>query len=306
MTPADRLATASAALTAAYRAQRGTCLTDMAAPAAYVVARMPATFAAVRAALAEAAERVDCRPKSLIDLGTGPGTVAWAAADLFETLEQAVLIDREEAMIGLGRKLAEQGPPALARARWLKADLPTALDGASADLVTAAYALNELPAPEVPRLARAMAEAASELVVIVEPGTPQGFAVIRAARQALIEAGLKVAAPCPGEGACPMMASEFCRFAVRLARSKSHRAAKAGLRGFEDEPYSYVVAARPGIAVASAPARIVAPPVALKPHVDLTLCAPSGKVSARIPTRDAERSRLARRLAWGDALPWSP
>ena len=50
---------------------------------AYVAVRMPATYAAVRAtfdAIAEA--RPDFAPRTMLDIGAGPATALWAAADL--------------------------------------------------------------------------------------------------------------------------------------------------------------------------------------------------------------------------------
>src|SRR5207253_4137616 len=50
--------------------------------AGYLVTRLPATFAAISAVLRELKERVvDFRPRSLLDLGAGPGTAAWAASE---------------------------------------------------------------------------------------------------------------------------------------------------------------------------------------------------------------------------------
>ena len=42
------------------------------------------------------------------------------------------------------------------------------------------------------------------MLVLVEPGTPQGFARIREARAALIAEGAHIVAPCTHENVCPM------------------------------------------------------------------------------------------------------
>src|SRR6059058_2110547 len=70
---------------------------------AYALARMPATYAADIAAINALAEiRPDFAPSSLLDIGAGPGTATWAAAEAFSSLRSFVLFDANEAL----RKLA--------------------------------------------------------------------------------------------------------------------------------------------------------------------------------------------------------
>src|SRR6266404_1764831 len=70
---------------------------------AYALARMPATYAAVTASLNALREiRTDFSPKSLLDIGAGPGTASWAAAEAFSTLQHFTLLDANDAL----RKLA--------------------------------------------------------------------------------------------------------------------------------------------------------------------------------------------------------
>src|SRR6188474_803286 len=61
---------------------------------AYAIARMPATYAAAHASLARAAELLpDVAPRSMLDVGAGPGTAAWAGIELWPSAERATLID---------------------------------------------------------------------------------------------------------------------------------------------------------------------------------------------------------------------
>ncbi|AVO44988.1 small ribosomal subunit Rsm22 family protein [Phreatobacter cathodiphilus] len=298
------LAAASARITADYRAGRGSRLPSPVDLAAYAVARMPATYAACAAALAEAAERTACAPRSVLDVGCGPGTATWAAREAFPSLDRATLRDAHAGMVSLGRDLASEGPPLLSRADWqtgrLGADLP------SADLVVASYALNELQPAEVAGAARALHAAAGQLLVLVEPGTPAGFAVIAAARAALLADGARLAAPCPTERPCPVAPPDWCHFSARLPRLRAHKAAKGADVPFEDERFAYLVAVRPGIAVTPAAARILRPPRADKAGTTFALCTPAGAVSRTVPSRDRDHHRLTRRLGWGDAFDIEP
>src|SRR4030095_14152005 len=70
---------------------------------AYALARMPATYAAVTASLNALVEiRPDFAPKTLLDVGAGPGTATWAAAEALPSLQDFMLLDANDAL----RKLA--------------------------------------------------------------------------------------------------------------------------------------------------------------------------------------------------------
>jgi ribosomal protein RSM22 (predicted rRNA methylase) len=176
-------------------------------------------------------------------------------------------------------------------------------DAPAADLVLLSYTIGELPEPRVSlAIERAFALATGALVVI-EPGTPAGFARIRTARDRLIAAGATIAAPCPHDSSCPMTGGDWCHFAVRLDRSRAHRHAKDAALGWEDEKFAYIVAVRdPALLRARAGGRIIRRPQKGTGHVRLALCGPGG-LSDAIVTRRLPAYRQARDAAWGDAWP---
>jgi hypothetical protein len=78
----------------------------------------------------------------LLDIGAGPGTVMWAAADIWPTLEAATLVETSPAIRALGEKLAAAST--IPRIAWHEGDLRSDLTGEQHDLVTLAYVLDEL------------------------------------------------------------------------------------------------------------------------------------------------------------------
>src|ERR1700692_4133836 len=74
---------------------------------AYALARMPATYAAVTASLNALREIApDFAPKSLLDVGAGPGTATWAAAEAFSSLQDFSLVDANRALRALALDFA--------------------------------------------------------------------------------------------------------------------------------------------------------------------------------------------------------
>src|SRR6202011_544777 len=73
---------------------------------AYALARMPATYAAVAASLNALRESAPhFAPASLLDIGAGPGTASWAAAEAFSLLAGFTLIDANIALRALALDL---------------------------------------------------------------------------------------------------------------------------------------------------------------------------------------------------------
>ncbi|MFI9046199.1 small ribosomal subunit Rsm22 family protein [Streptomyces sp. NPDC053427] len=271
-------------------------LRDRADVAAYAAYRMPATFEAVRAALTAFAVRVpDWSPATHLDIGGGTGAATWAAAATWEGHRSTVL-DWAQPALDLGRELAAGILPGT---QWQRGIIGEGLTvPAGTDLVTVSYVLGELR----PDARRAVVEAAASAtsVVLIEPGTPDGYLRIREARDQLIAAGLRVVAPCPHGDTCPIAVGEdWCHFSARVSRSSLHRQVKGGSLPYEDEKFSYVAAT--SLDASAAPSRIVRKPQLRKGQVLLDLCtAKEGLRRSTVTKRHGTDYRAARDASWGD------
>ncbi len=300
-------------LIATYRGSTPTAapvLRDRADAVAYAAYRMPATFEAVCSALGALADRLpDWFPAAHLDVGGGTGAATWAAAEVWEDAgdRDTTVLDWAEPALALGRELAAgAGSPALRAAAWQRRRIG-ADDLPAADLVTLSYVLGELTEADRRGVVDAAARA-GQAVVCVEPGTPDGYLRIIAARDRLLAAGLTVLAPCPHSGSCPIVPGEdWCHFAARVSRSSLHRRVKGGSLPYEDEKYSYVAAVAPAPAGRAVPggSRIVRKPQLRKGQVLLELCtADDGLRRATVTKRHGTAYRAGRDAAWGDDWPY--
>jgi len=267
---------------------------------AYALARMPATYAAVTASLNALCElRPGFAPASLLDVGAGPGTASWAAATAFASLRSFTLLDANNALRALALDLARDSTR-LSEMTYHRGEAGATLAAAApADLVVASYMIGEIGDAERSALAGQLWAKARDTLLIVEPGTPAGYARVIALRQQLIASGAHVAAPCPHDGTCPLVAPDWCHFTRRLPRLRAHMQLKAAELPFEDEKFSYVALTR--TPVARHPARVLAQPDLSKVEVTAKLCTADGLRIAKVPHRDKTAYARARRWRWGDA-----
>jgi ribosomal protein RSM22 (predicted rRNA methylase) len=271
-----------------YRAGRPVRLESTADRLAYALTRMPATYAALRVCFSE----VPFAPASLLDLGAGPGTALWAFQSQWGTPRQATCVELNGEWPHLAARL--EAPEAV----WRRADLRSLPELPAHDLTVCSYALNELNTPDRDRLLERAWAATGKALLLVEPGTPEGFETIRTVRRWLTEAGAWIAAPCPHDQACPMSGDDWCHFAVRVERTRLHRLAKGGELGYEDEKFSYVLALRDALSARGQ--RILRHPRVDAGRIVLKLCAAAGLESRTVTKREKQDWKRARKASWGD------
>ena len=234
-------------------------------------------------------QRPDWRPRSLLDVGAGPGVAAWAALEVWPSLTELTLIEVEPEMLAAGRELLPDATLGRRRRRRRHAG--------PADLVVASYVLGELPDPRrrgAP-LAAERGHAGAD-----RAGDARGLPPDPRRPDTVIGAGGHTVAPCPHDLAARWRLDDWCHFAVRLPRSKLHRHAKGAELGYEDEKFSYAVLAREP--VPRADARIIRQPQIRSGHVNLVTCERDGVHDRTISRKQGDRYREAKRAAWGDAI----
>jgi ribosomal protein RSM22 (predicted rRNA methylase) len=268
---------------------------------AYALARMPATYAAIAASLNALGEiRPEFAPQSLLDVGAGPGTAAWAAIQAWPSLDRFTLLDANRPLRKLALELARESTQ-LREIDYRQGEARAALaDADTADLVIASYVIGEMGEAEQRALAELMWGKTRDTLLVIEPGTPAGYAGIIALRAQLIAAGAHVVAPCPHDAPCPLQPPDWCHFTQRLPRSQAHKQIKGAELPFEDEKFSYVALSR--TPVAPRLSRVLAQPVVNKVEVTVKLCTADGLTAPRVPRRAKNAYARARRWRWGDAV----
>lgn len=300
--PQAVLLRSAAQITARYRTESGQdkrLVSEEADTAAYAVVRMPATFGAACAALQHTLTAAGAEIRSVLDIGTGTGTAAWAVFSTLNTVEKMTCVEREPAMIRFAASLME-GTSFAEKIRWVQADMCDFRPEEPYDLVIASYSLNELSDAKRAAVLQKLWAAAGKVLLLVEPGTPEAFRQLKLARTALLENGARMLAPCPHGNTCPLSAEDWCHFTCRVARSRLHKLLKGGDAPFEDEKYAYLALSRtPGTPAKS---RVLRHPQIESGRITLQLCSAEGTETRVVTKKNKEQFKPARKANAGDAF----
>lgn len=269
---------------------------------AYIAARLPATYGVVRQVF-HRMEPFLKSIKTLLDLGAGVGSLAWAAQASIPTLHRVTLFEKDIELLRLGQHLTQNNLHPLQLA-WCRDDITKEDIFPSHDVVILSYVLNELSLKDQAQVLEQAYGAADKFLILIEPGTPEGFGRILAARQLLIDWGGHIVSPCPHNEMCPIdetfkKGKDWCHFSVRIPRGKYHRRAKDGVLPYEDEKYTYLVASPHPQPLPDA--RIIKAPIRKTGHVILDLCTHEAQLERRVIAKsDGEVYVAARDCEWGD------
>lgn len=266
----------------------------------YAIARMPATFAAVRASLRYALEIIgEADYENMLDGGAGCGAAVWAVLGLLN-IKNIDCIERESEMIRLGNELLENAGNDTV-INWFHTDINTFTSNNKYDIVVASYSLNEMNKRDRLNVIGKLWECTNKLLLIVEPGTPSAHIEQQELRKMMKSYGAQLIAPCPQGAECQLSGDDWCHFITRVERSKLHKAIKNADAPYEDEKYSFSAFYRMPIAKCCR-ARVLRRPVVSPKQVTLRVCTAQGIMTENYRKQDGAIYKKVRKLGAGDLL----
>eukprot|EP01132_Coremiostelium_polycephalum_P005616 gene5616-6988_t len=311
---------------------------------AYIAHRMPGVYGCIKRVFHEISTRFPSfKPDSMLDFGSGPGTALWAAKDVWgQSISKYEAVEPSSFMIDVAKKMLEGQTNNM---KWSQF-MPTRPSGPNSaahwesqqkDLVVASYVLSELPDAETrSRVVIDLWEQVkpSGVLVLLEPGTPVGFGIIKEMRQMVLDLPssqvgkrtlkAQVLSPCPHSGQCPMGNLSWCHFSQRVVRPVFQKLAKGSVNSvpFEDEKYSYIVLTK--VTESSIPSqlekqetiygnslepkqlwsRLVDPPYKRGGHVIMDVCTPEEDIRRVTVAKSHGKQmyREARKSFWSDGF----
>ncbi|KAK5582422.1 hypothetical protein RB653_004007 [Dictyostelium firmibasis] len=317
---------------------------------AYISHRMPGVYACTHRVFSEINKRLpNFKPTSILDYGSGPGTVLWSADTIWgDSIKRIRAVEPSTYMSDIAKKLLEGNTNRVKWSPYLNTEQLRRGDGSipsieQNEMVTASYVLSELPSQEARNdLVRELWSHVkpSGILVLIEPGTPIGFNIIKEARQLILDeepeimslyksAKAQVVAPCPHSNKCPMGSLSWCHFSQRVERPVFQKLAKGphSTMPFEDEKYSYIVLSK--VLQSSIPnqlekqfeiypqdeleptkswSRLIEAPLKRGGHVIMDVCSPNGSLNRATIAKSHGKKiyKEARKSFWSDAFILDP
>lgn len=275
---------------------------------AYLALRSPATYAQIYSAFLQVKERVPSwTPKTMLDLGCGPGTGLWAAKTVWPSIESAMCQDLERSFVEVGEQIAGTAKLAVT-ATWLKQKITNWIETSPStkyDLIVVANVFNELPQVIFERLVNQLKLRSSGIVVILEPGTAVGYTIIQNIARS-VSATEKIIAPYITSF---VESSDYwIHFPQRFNRPEFQRRIRQSMRegslmasDWEEAKYSYV-------AFGNVPTeneiwgRSVGPVEKQKGFVTFPVLTRDGISHLRVMKRHKDIYRIAKELKWGETI----
>eukprot|EP01134_Creolimax_fragrantissima_P005844 CFRG5844T1 len=287
---------------------------------AYAVGRLPSVYASTYRVFLE----IYCRdyhwaPETVLDFGSGVGSTMWAAHALWESPTKYSCVDMSEKMNQIADFLNREENGTTIHDATFRRFMPV-LNKSSYDLVTASFSLCELPSMEARKQAiLSMWEQTSQYLIIIEPGTQEGFRNIREARRwVATEIDADLIAPCPHDDVCPMEDTEkICRFGQRVQYSRAQqeimRSSKMNSNNFKLQTFNFLIVARKSHEGTSTVrksvtrywTRLTAPTMKRTGHVICDGCTSDATLKRTIRSRSqgTQGFKDTRKRKWGDLLP---
>lgn len=176
---------------------------------AYLLFYWPVSYAQARQALGE----LPRRPRSVLDLGSGPGPLAFAAMDAGAS--EVICADRSKPALDLATSLAREAGEAMATRTWDPSKSSELPEG-EFDLILMGHVVNELYgrppeaiAPRTALLEKVLAKVKKGgSLLVIEPALRETSRALLQVRDALVAKGYALRAPCLFQSTCPALVKE--------------------------------------------------------------------------------------------------
>ena len=202
-------------------------------------------------------------------------------------------------MLELGKSFMSQNPK-LKDVSWDYMDIVEDKLDTKADLVVTSYMLNEIKPENRKSVIDKLIKSSNHIVLMIEPGTPEGFKNIKEVQKIAIENGLHIIAPCTFQGICPLPDDDWCHSIVRMERTKVHKVLKNADLPYEDEKFSYIAISKENYN--NMGIRILRHPMIEKGKVTLKVCH-NGKIEEMVVTKkDKELFKMVKKKKCGDLI----
>ena len=268
----------------------------------YSVIRYPSTFKAFSDSLEYSLSHLDdIDITSVLDVGAGSAAASLASIYQLDHLNSIDLLEKEQVMIDIGEYLLSRVDTKGIDIKYHRVDITK--DDISIyqrDLVFSSYVLNELNKSEIIKVIDKMWNLTNKVLLVVEPGTPNGYEIIRLVREYLISKGGYILSPCPHMDKCPIISPNWCHFSTRVSRSKLHKLLKGGDAPYEDEKYTYIAFSKNPCSRCNN--RILRHPQIASGHITLEVCSKDGLNTIKVTKKDKELFKVARKAKAGDEL----
>lgn len=266
---------------------------------AYAISRMPATYSAVYNSLRYTLEIYKPKIESVADIGAGTGSATIAVNELLD-IDYIECFERQDEMQDIGVKIFENYNNLSKKVKWKKIDICKDIIDSKYDLVITSYMLNEIKEEERNIVIEKLWKISNKILLIVEPGTVQGYTNIVNAKNKLITMGAKVIAPCVCNE-CKLLEGDWCNFSCRVQRTRMHKEIKEADAPYEDEKYIYLAVTKDDFDRVNKK-RILRHPMIYSGFVKLKLCDIDGIKEVTISKKDKDKFKIARKSEAGDLI----
>ena len=275
-------------------------LTKEAEALSYAAVRMPATYGAVYTALKNTFQINNIEIETLLDVGAGTGAGSWAVNEFLD-LKRIICIEREEVMINIGKSLMlESENKVLQNSVWKQQDIIKNRITDTADLVICSYMLNELPEADRMKVLENLWEITNKVLIIIEPGTPYGFSIIKQIRKELINKKGYLIAPCSNIEECPLE-NDWCHSICRISRNKAHKLLKDADVPYEDEKFSYISFSKQEFNKIEF-SRILRHPIIETGKITVNTCSAEGIKTEIITKKEKDKFKKLKKSKCGDII----